>query len=85
MDIYCPICSEPWDMDELHYPDADLSFTEALAVFRSQGCGVVWGGVPCKPTTAARRDVMAAVYDLMGDDVDGCASMFEDAEMMGLL
>ena len=85
MDIYCPKCGEPWDIDSLHDTDADLSFREAQAVFRNDGCGVLFGGRPCGSTTAARQNVMAAVYDLMGDDLDGCASMFEDAETMGLL
>jgi hypothetical protein len=84
MDIRCPICGEPWDMDELHDNDEGLSYTEAAAVFRTEGCGAVFGGT-CKPTNRATSDTLAAIYDLMGDDMDGCASMIEDAEMMGLL
>lgn len=41
-DIYCPVCAEPFDRDELHdWPLGDGSvptYAEHLAAFRAQGC-----------------------------------------------
>lgn len=86
MDIICPVCTEPWDLSELHDAEGGLSFSEANALFHTKGCGPVFG-VTCKPVTASgdrlRGDVSAAMYDLLGDDVDGIAAMMEDFDMMG--
>ena len=39
MDIYCPLCGEPWDMDELHEVE-DTDFDTARKRFRRDGCVV---------------------------------------------
>lgn len=124
MDIYCPICSEPWDMDTLHdeiseriaegtldpLPDHDgyRYGSEQYAKYRevydgyykqirqefySKGCNALvafmgrasadWCVRPDKPGMQ-RGDAMSALADLMGDDLDGIASMMEDAEYMGM-
>lgn len=85
MDIICPVCAEPWDMSELHEAEG-MSFTAANNLFHTKGCGAVFGG-SCKPVTdpggRLRADVSAAMFDMMGDDVDGIAAMMEDFDMMG--
>jgi hypothetical protein len=91
MDIRCPICLEPWDMDSLH----DLvkegqfpSFNDARRAFTSQGCGVAFAswGVTCVPTERKGGAAIASeLYDLLGDDIDGAAALLEDAEMFGYL
>lgn len=124
MDIYCPICSEPWDMDTLHdeiseriaegkldpLPDHDNYnqsspqyrkyrevydgyYSTVRSEFYSKGCNALltfmgrteadWCVRPDKPGMQ-RGDAMSALADLMGDDLDGIASMMEDAEYMGM-
>lgn len=78
MDIICPKCGEPWDQAELHDAD-DMTYTQAARTFTSQGCGAVFGG-SCKAVHNDRTAVAEAMYDLLGDDLDGCAAMFEDWE-----
>lgn len=107
MDIRCPKCGEPWELDCLHdeverrrpdlsyarrgYPgyasaeDYATGYPRALRDVREdfyrRGC-VAIGGDPCEATDRGRT--AAAVYDLLGDDLDGAAAMLEDAEALGL-
>lgn len=85
MDIRCPICKEPTDNDELHYvaEDEGRTYREVYRDFASNGCAVIYGGSPCEP--AGNPMIGTAIYDLMGDDVDGVMSAWEDAEMLGLI
>lgn len=108
MDIYCPTCGEPWDIDSLHdvatergydhfqakmdYPDSNERqaayernwFNPIMKEFRTEGCGKVFGTTSCTPVNSERTIVASAAFDIMGDDVDGIASMMEDAESMGM-
>lgn len=83
MDIYCRRCSEPIDNDYLHDValEWDCSYREVYDDFVVRGCPAV--GFECSNDNF--NPVMHAIYDLMGDDVDGVASMLEDAEALGLL
>lgn len=95
MNIYCKHCGEPWDLYELHeVADATGNyenlrpFAEARALFYIHGCGVFQNFPPSNCTAApiVPRESLAAVdalQDLLGDDVDGLASMLEDARYMG--
>ena len=85
MDIRCAICKEPTDNDELHYvaEEEGRTYREVYNDFVSNGCVAIYGGTPCEP--AGNPLLGAAIYDLMGDDVDGAMSAWEDAEMMGLI
>lgn len=77
MDIKCPICREPFDLDELHDVPGS-TFDEAYAAFTRSGCGVVFNdGKSCG---TRRQHDLDAVYELLGDDVDGAASIIEDLE-----
>lgn len=110
MDIRCPICSEPWDIDSLHEevterfgtwdpeavprynrhlgkgatvlpdrPYEDL-FAEVRQDFSRRGCealGARHGDHEASP-------LIAEVLDLLGDDIDGAASLLDDAEALGL-
>lgn len=67
--------------------------------FYSQGCGAMWAfsGRPEgeKPSWCVRKDrtsgkmtttdAMSALIEVMGDDLDGIASMMEDAHTFGLI
>lgn len=74
MDVKCPICAEPWDVDSLH--DIDKPFKTAYADFRRFGCeafGEAHNGTGDE-YNAARWEI----YDLLGDDIDGAAALLED-------
>ncbi len=77
---------KPW------YPNGEYSqaaydpiLAEVRDDFRKRGC-VALGGSRCDgsagPLSAA---IAAAAFELMGDDIDGVASMLDDAESMGLI
>lgn len=68
-----------------------ITYDEVTADFRKRGCKAMVNGfgpqsscVP-QPGTEGRSAVIAEVYELLGDDMDGAASFLEDAENMGLL
>lgn len=86
MDIYCPRCGEPTDHDELHaHAEAmDRTYEKVAADWRVFGCGAL--GVSCN-TPSERVDPVFgltpqaaadALYDIMGEDMDGAAAMMED-------
>ena len=86
MDVYCPKCSEPWDLDEFHdvADEFDTSFEAVRKDFQRRGCEAL-GCRPCTPDNSLRSEAAVALYEIMGDDIDGCGSMFEDFEFAGLL
>jgi hypothetical protein len=86
MDIRCPICGEPWEMDELHdlIPDECEDYHKAVSLFRNKGCeafGCEHNSIP--DDNAALLSSM--LMDILGDDVDGLASELDDAEYLGLI
>ncbi len=99
MDVRCPKCNEPWDNDELHetiaedwyraHSEADLPtgdayrplYTAIVARFQQVGCEVF--GTSHADTEA--NPGVALIYELLGDDMDGAASLIEDAEAGGLM
>jgi hypothetical protein len=49
--------------------------------FQRRGCealSTAFGRQDCQPRHNERTDVASAMYDLLGDDMDGAAAMFED-------
>jgi hypothetical protein len=124
MDIRCPKCGEPWELDSIHValeerylnkprpwmvPNNDFQaneifryelksdqtiydkyFNEVRKDFMLRGCVALGGNATwCNEVAEDFRsqggsDIARAIYDIMGDDIDGAASAFEDAEMLGL-
>ena len=83
MDIRCGICAEPWDLDSLH-DEADyrgVSFDDIRRDFTRNGC-IALGGDKCERTDAGY--IVSELADILGDDVDGLASILEDAESLGI-
>jgi len=88
MDIYCPRCGEPWDHDTLHEEvgarvseGRKASYATVAAEFRRRGCEALESyGAPCNPEGigSGYAEAASALYDLLGDDMDGAAAMFED-------
>jgi hypothetical protein len=84
-DVMCPKCGEPWEIDTLHEAAKDQghTFSEILGGFRRRGCVVLsgfgFGLVKCNPNGDSRRAGLAsALFDILGDDVDGVAAELED-------
>jgi threonine dehydrogenase-like Zn-dependent dehydrogenase len=91
MDLYCPICHEPWDNDAFHEvageakEDGDSerdSYAKVAALFRTKGCGKAFYGTAYHNSHCKRVENedgrLSALYELLGDDMDGAASMIED-------
>jgi len=94
MDIMCPRCGEPWDNDELHEEAShrqeeglNSSYATVAADFRVRGCGAFTAyGAECNAEAlgSGRAAAASALYDLLGDDMDGAAAMLDDGAYLGL-
>ncbi len=93
MDVRCPRCGEPWDMDCLHDAAAatGTSFDTQRKRFYKIGCAALEAGMEGEtatdPTCArtGRTEALTALSELSGDDIDGYAADVEDFEQLGLL
>lgn len=86
MDLYCPKCNEPCDVYEFHdvANEQGKTYEEVSRGFRSDGCSSL--GWSCSGSISADRGMkLEALYDLLGDDVDGAAALIEDFEYVGLI
>lgn len=88
MDLICGECAEPVDNDYLH----DLveegmydTYSNAAAAFRSKGCEALGDTHNAATTGSFRAHAADAMFDLLGDDMDGAAAMMEDFEYFGML
>ncbi len=75
MDLLCPQCGEPWDIDELH--ETGLSYEEARLKFRSMGCEV-FDSDHNEQIDAEGASLSGALMDILGDDMDAVAAELED-------
>ena len=86
MDLYCTVCGEPWDVDTLHDIDG-ASYSDKRRRFQVEGCAAL--GTAHALLEDGERPFRAlaseALFDVLGDDVDGVASELADAEYFGLL
>lgn len=93
MDINCPKCGEPLDADELHDIEG-MTYQQARDAFfdgvdnplrpgeKLIGCSAV--GFRHNDIPDARSAMISqAARDIMGDDIDGIASMMEDSHYFG--
>lgn len=86
MDLYCGICSEPFDNDSLH----DIvdegrygSYAEAASAFRSKGCAAFGTGHNEDMRDNFKSQVASALMDVLGDDMDGFSSTMDDFDYIG--
>ncbi len=78
MDINCSKCGEPWDVYTLN------EYEVSIASFSKNGCKVF--GVKCNENTIDKKNSLySEIYDILGDDVDGAASIIEDAQYLGII
>jgi hypothetical protein len=75
-DLYCSKCSEPTENDYLHdiADEQNRTYSEVLRDFQVRGCEAL-GDSHGQGSANPYAD---ALYDLMGDDVDGVINMMED-------
>lgn len=80
MDILCPKCGEPWEMDTLHdYADeAGTTYAVVSRTFRRKGCGEAFQMWEVTCEKRAGSEARSALADLLGDDIDGYAALCED-------
>lgn len=91
MDIRCRRCAEPWDHDTIHEEVEERAaqgehadYHTVAAEFRAKGCAAfrAFMGRPedwrCERQRTATTEAAGALYDLLGDDMDGAAAMLED-------
>ena len=82
MDIICTNCGEPWDVYHILH-DAPADFDRIGANIKN--CPYC----PCSNTEVrprqteelGRREAMEIIADMMGNDLDGAAAMWEDFEL----
>jgi hypothetical protein len=72
----------------------DPLYSQVRNEFATKGCRALSYAYPdgdgwCKPSTDPkaqfRAELAAAMYDLMGDDLDGVASIMDDYDHMGVI
>lgn len=76
MDIYCPVCGEPWNLDALHDVPG-VAFESARRRFAREGCRV-FGSTHNSAVDSDRAAKSAVLHQLLGDDIDGIAALMED-------
>jgi hypothetical protein len=80
MDLICTCCGEPWDIDYVLHEEPEGFDRQGGRIL---GCPCCHGITP-EGISEGERDrlaAVAAVAELMGDDVDGVAATLEDLEL----
>jgi len=78
MDVYCPRCGEPFDVNEFEN-------STQRRIFFAKGCGVALGEEQCPDTGSMRALASATMAECLGDDIDGIAAMLDDFDYLGML
>ena len=86
MDIYCPICSEPVDVDEFRYvaDERGLPVSQVRSEFYQDGCVALLASCNASTVGSDRARIAAEVYGLLGDDIDGAAAFLDDIDTLGV-
>jgi hypothetical protein len=80
MDLICTCCGEPWDIDHVLHEEPE-GFDRQGGRIRACPC---CHGVPPEGHSEGERErlaAVAAVAELLGDDVDGVAATLEDLDL----
>ena len=88
MDLYCQHCDEPWEVSTVYHELGDENKTAEKAkqdFLAGVGCPSCEWGTLGEKTASIKSDAMWAMAEMLGDDVDGMASMMDDFEYMGML
>lgn len=76
MDLICIACREPWDMDHVLHEDPDAFVRKHGVITHCPCCGK-----RTEPLSNEERDkseAIAAIGDVLGDDIDGLAAEIEN-------
>lgn len=90
MDTYCKHCGEPWDTDSFH--NSSKQYQRIYTLFRKFGCPIAEQALDdvhptdmklskCEHKPILEPEILDAIdatQDLLGDDVDGAASLLDD-------
>jgi len=74
MDVYCPRCGEPWEID---YVNFEMTPEERSKFWAGEGCPAC-KGKPAPEKKPLRAEATAVLRDMLGDDTDGIAAELED-------
>jgi len=94
VDIYCQKCDEPWEVCYLGGGDFDEDCEKedwengkkpSERFKNGDGCPSCRWGKNAPKKQSLRGEAMGLMADLLGDDIDGMASMMDDFEFMGML
>jgi hypothetical protein len=80
------------DLDEGFEDPAPMTIGAAMAISkpserfkRGEGCPCCKWGADAPEKQSLRGEAMGAMAELLGDDIDGMASIMDDFEYMGML
>lgn len=97
MDLYCQRCDEPWDVyyvggsGGMDSDSKDDGVETVKGMMPSEafkagiGCPACKWGENAPKQQSLRGMAMSAMAEILGDDIDGMASMMDDFEYMGML
>jgi len=74
MDLHCTKCGEPWELDCIHEPDEYGLTLDGSRIVECDACA--WHAERGYPLKGAAM-IADAMHDLLGDDIDGIASMMD--------
>ena len=79
MDLYCPKCGEPVELDHLHdvAAVAEMTFGEIYEDFMRRGCPAVDSSCSSE-ADHERAEAAAVLFETLGDDCDAIAALMED-------
>ena len=83
MDLKCLRCMEPWEMDEvIHENPDDFRRDNVGRIIRCPACWNVSNeDIVLSDKDEMERAQISALHDLLGDDLDGIATMMEDFDL----
>ena len=92
MDTYCTKCSEPWDVFEVSEAKKDPDgygtewvFGKHYKILECPCCIGKPSEKTPKTDTLTKGEAASILADLLGDDIDGAASILDDASFLGII
>ena len=80
MDLICTRCGEPWDLDHVLHENPGGFVRKGGLIRRCPTCP--HDEPKLDPQTRQRLAAVAAMAELLGDDVDGLAAVLEDSDLL---
>ena len=80
MDLLCTRCGEPWDIAYVLHEEPNAFKRKGGLIQRCPSCPTA--KPQHDPETQLKLVTVAAMAELMGDDVDGLAAVLEDSGLL---